>query len=168
MSCVGCVVGSEVHSWGAGGRVVMSCVGCVVGSAVVVEGEGDGAEGVGGGDEREEREEGASSSTGAMEVEEGVEGAQAAWWRAALLLSLALLLGPRLGRRRLAGLGVGGVGWRGALGRPRELEVLKVSLPPRVERERVASPRAAQQPRNSAKADLTRVSLVTFPALIFI
>merc|ERR1719319_375734 len=112
MSCVGCVVGSEVHSWGAGGRVVMSCVGCVVGSAVVVEGEGDGAEGVGGG------EEGASSSTGAMEVEEGVEGAQAAWWRAALLLSLALLLGPRLGRRRLAGWGGGGVGWRGALGRP--------------------------------------------------
>merc|ERR1719319_1602734 len=49
MSCVGCVVGSEVHSWGAGGRVVMSCVGCVVGSAVVVEGEGDGAEGAGGG-----------------------------------------------------------------------------------------------------------------------
>merc|ERR1719319_274683 len=165
MSCVGCVVGSEVHSWGAGGRVVMSCVGCVVGSAVVVEGEGDGAEGVGGGDEREE---GASSSTGAMEVEEGVEGAQAAWWRAALLLSLALLLGPRLGRRRLAGWGGGGVGWRGALGRPRELKVLKVSLPSRVERERVASPRAAQQPRNSAKADLTRVSLVTFPALIFI
>merc|ERR1719319_1769535 len=152
MSCVGCVVGSEVHSWGAGGRVVMSCVGCVVGSAVVVEGEGDGAEGVGGGDEREE----------------GVEGAQAAWWRAALLLSLALLLGPRLGRRRLAGWGGGGVGWRGALGRPRELKVLKVSLPSRVERERVASPRAAQQPRNSAKADLTRVSLVTFPALIFI
>merc|ERR1719319_1698274 len=49
MSCVGCVVGSEVHSWGAGGRVVMSCVGCVVGSAVVVEGEGDGGGGSGGG-----------------------------------------------------------------------------------------------------------------------
>ena len=115
-----------------------------------------------------------SSSTGATEVEEGegeegVEEARAAWWQAALLLSLALLLGPRFGRRRPAGWGGGRVGWRGASGRPRELEVVKVSLPPWAERERVASPPAAQQPRNSAKALFTRVSLVgTFPAVIFI
>ena len=81
------------------------------------------------------RVEGTSSSTGAMEVEEvegeeGVEGPRAAWWLAALLLSLALLLGPRFCRRRSAGWGGGGVGWRGALGRPREKEGVKVSLPP--------------------------------------
>ena len=61
------------------------------------------------------REGGTSSSTGAMgeEGEEGVEVARAAWWWAALSLSLAFLAGPRFFRRRLAGWVMGrGVGSR--------------------------------------------------------
>ena len=51
---------------------------------------------------------------------------------------------------------------RGAPGRPREVVKVMVEVPPLVERERVA-----QQPRNSAKAPFTTVSLV-ISALIFL
>ena len=121
------------------------------------------------------RSSSAAATTGAMargveeEEEEEREVARVAWWQAALCWSLFRLAGPRR-RRRRGGVGEegNGGGWRGAPGRPRELEVVKVSLPPWAERERVASPPASQQLRNSANADFTKVSLVPFPALIFI